>query len=521
MVKVILSLRSVFMKASGGYFKQTVTKKQCFRFWGLCFLFYFLIMLCAPFTYDDYTFARVPYDSFGQLLNYCLTYGNGRLLGNIGAILLNHFPVCAAIVKGFVFSSIIVLIPGILGLDGRIHYLLSFLLVTAIDPSLFAQVITWTSGFHNYVPPVFLLLTALWLVQKYPDVQGSSIRKILYCVSLFLIGLAAQLYVEHSSVINIAFSAFLVLKAFKDKQKLVPASILLSATVLGIVIMFGIPVYYRVSLSSGSNAYRSFYIDSIFTFVFNCARNALRLSNHYFGLCGVPLCLGGIVTTWMTRTQRKERFNSILFAGSGLPLIYMIVCSAMNAEQWYAEPAILHHTIAMAAVFTALISWLVALFKMPDTLIRNRIWILLGFAVFSLLPLLIVTPIHIRVFYHSQIFIVIAFLLILSKCIETWNQAAGNALYRVLMVTAMVLCVVLSSVFLSIGNMEKARHSYTLQQMEEGAAEIEYFRIPYQHVHDGTDPCMGDYYYYESPRDIQFNIVPFDQWMNDHWDSVA
>lgn len=47
---------------------------------GGCFLFFFLIMLCAPYSYDDYEFAALTYSSPLELFLYCLRYGNGRFL---------------------------------------------------------------------------------------------------------------------------------------------------------------------------------------------------------------------------------------------------------------------------------------------------------------------------------------------------------------------------------------------------------------------------------------------------------
>ena len=155
----------------------TYSKIRLPLFLGGCFVFYFLIMLCAPYTYDDYEFARVPYNSFRELISFCLTYGNGRLLGNIFGIVLNQHPILGAAVKSLLMSGTVILLPAVCGLRSKHAYLLSFLLVTAIDPALFAQIYTWTSGFGNYAPPVFLTLVILLLIQRYPE-DGTPILRI-------------------------------------------------------------------------------------------------------------------------------------------------------------------------------------------------------------------------------------------------------------------------------------------------------------------------------------------------------
>lgn len=500
----------------------SVSRKHLSLFWAGCFLFYFVIMLCAPYTYDDYEFARVQYSSFGELLQYCLTYGNGRLFGNLGGIVLNQFPVLGALAKAFVMSTTVVLIPAILSISSTHGYLFSFLLTTAIDPALFAQVFTWTSGFQNYVPPVFLMLVIVYLFQQYPQGQGNVLRKTLICTALFIVGFSAQLYIEHSSIVNLVLAFLLTVKSLTSPKRhgLIPALVLLMATAAGLLCMFWIPAHFMVSDNNHTTGYRSLYVNSIFTFVFNCARNALRLTNHYLGMSGLPLCAGAALTVFLTQSEGSEKSNRILYGFSGIPLIYMIVCTALNIEGWYAEPAIVHHVIAMCMVLSALLVWVIALLRMKDTQLRNRVLVLLGFAVFSLMPLLIVTPIRIRVLYHSQIFVVMAFLLCLCHWMDSWNPKFIKSITKLLGVSALIIVISLCSVFLSIRSMADARHKYTVQQLNQGATAVYFFRIPYEYVHDATDAGMGQYYYQNQPMDVQFNMLPFDEWMNDYLDSV-
>jgi len=510
------------MKASEIQSRKTDPKLQLSLFWLGCFLFYFLIMLCAPYSYDDYEFTSVQYATFGELLQYCLTYGNGRLLGNLGGIVLNQIPVFGAVAKAFVMSTTVLLLPAILSIRSRHSYVLSFLLTTAIDPALFAQVFTWTSGFQNYVPPVFLMLVILYLIQQYPQEQGQIPRKAVISIALFVIGLAAQLYIEHSSIINLMLALFLVVKALYSPRRhgLAPALSLLLATTVGLILMFWIPAHFMASANNHTTGYRSLYVNSIATFIFNCARNALRLTNHYLGMSGVPLCAGAALTVYLTGSERKEKTNTLLYAFSIIPLLYMIICSALNVEGWYAEPAVLHHAIAMVMVLSALAVWVIALLAMKDTLLRNSVLVLLGFAVFAMLPLLIVTPIRIRVLYHSQIFIVMAFLLCLCRWIDTWNPKITAHITRLLGLCSLIIVISLGSVFLSIRSMNQVRHKYTVQQIEQGVKTVDFFRIPYDYVHDYTDNGMGEYYYHTKPMDVEFNILTYDQWMNDLLDTV-
>ena len=483
------------------------------------FLFFFLISLCAPYSYDDYEFADVAKQPMGEILRFSLTYGNGRLLGNWGAVTLLKAPVYAALAKALVFSGMVFLIPGVLGMRKPFSQAVSFLLVTAIDSDLFAQAITWTSGFQNYVPPVFVMLLVLYLIQKYPTALGW--QKFLICTAVFLLALAGQLYVEHSSCINFAVAAVLLVKVWHDPkhQGLVPVLVFLIASGIGLLVMLWIPGAFHVE-GNHTDGYRALYLDSLRSFLFCCARNFLKVTNHFFGLLGLPICCGAAMTVRMTQHRRSAKWNRILyslcfFCGGSMALFALI-----GFDGWYGETSIVYHGFAMLVVLAALLVWVIALFRLEDTLLRDRTLLLLCGGVFALLPLLIVTPIHIRTVYHAQVFTATAFALCLDRFSEGWSGAAAKWVTTVTKGTSVLLAIALLFTFFSIGSMALARYRYVLQQLEAGAQEIDFFRIPSAYVHEQTDPNMGLYYYRSQPNDTLFHIQPYDIWTNNHLDEI-
>lgn len=487
----------------------------------LCvFLFFFLISLCAPFSYDDYEFINHSSLPMGEILRFSLTYGNGRLLGNWGVITLLKSPIFAAAAKATVFSLMVFLLPAVLGIRKPFGLAASFLLVSAIDSDLFAQAVTWTSGFQNYVPPAFLMLAVIYLIQKYPS-SGSRCRKLLLCFSVFLLGLAGQLYVEHSSLINMAVAIVLLVKVLHDPKHegLVPVIIFLIAAGIGLFLMFWIPGAFHVE-GNYTDGYRTLYLDSFRSFLFCCARNFLKVTNHFFGLLGLPICGGAAITVSMTQHRRSAKWNRILYSLCFFCGGSMAMFSLIGFDGWYGELTILYHIFSMIVVLTALLVWVIALFQLEDPLLRDRTLLLLLGAVFSLIPLLVVTPIHIRTVYHAQVFTAAAFLLILNHFSESWNPVVAKWVTTITRGSALLLSVALLFTFFSIGSMAVARHRYVTQQIEAGAEQIDFFRIPSPYVHEQTDPLMGLYYYRSEHMDVQFHIQPYDIWTNDHLDKI-
>ena len=104
------------------------------------FLFFAFVMWCAPYSSDDLEFAALEYNTLGEYLTYVLQYGNGRVLGNISAIVLSHSKVLCILVKAFLLASSVVLISTIMDFNSIGEYMAVFLLFVMIDPSVFGEV---------------------------------------------------------------------------------------------------------------------------------------------------------------------------------------------------------------------------------------------------------------------------------------------------------------------------------------------------------------------------------------------
>ena len=66
-----------------------IQKRSVLCIFFLSFFFFAFVMLCAPYASDDLEFGNLPYTQLSEYLQYALEYGNGRLLGNLTAILLS------------------------------------------------------------------------------------------------------------------------------------------------------------------------------------------------------------------------------------------------------------------------------------------------------------------------------------------------------------------------------------------------------------------------------------------------
>lgn len=485
-----------------------------------CFLFLAFIMWCTPLSSDDLEFLSLDFGGAEDVLSYALEYGNGRLLGNISALTFVRAQTLSVILRAFMLASCVFLLPSAIGVTSVFGYVLSFVLLMAIDPLLFGQVYVWTSGFCNYIPPVWMMLVIIYVIQRYPGLNA-PLLKILACVAVFVLGVASQLFVEHSTLINVVLALCFVIKGFKDKQKrcLIPSVIWLAAAVIGAAVMFLIPVLFYVE-GNRSTGYRSFHLGSLAALVFSCAKNALRLGNHYFSATGLPVCAGAAVTVHLTRGRRTEKTNAVLYALSVLPLIYILFGVMLSAEGWYGELAIVHHVIALLFVLAPIAVWVLAALGFADAAMRSKILCLLALAVLSILPMLVVSPTPVRVIFQSYVFVVMAVILCFTELMGTWSRKLAGYAKALTCSGAALLALLLGLVFLNTHYLADVRERHILQEIEKGADTVQVFQIPYEYLDWDTTWSYGYVYYRSEFKDVAFYVSDYDEWMNDILDTV-
>lgn len=479
----------------------------------IIFAFFCLVMWCVPYSSDDLEFATLPCTSFGEYLTYVLQYGNGRFLGNFTAIWLTHSRLACVLVKAFVMASTVLLLPAVLGLGSVCDYLASFLLVAAIDPALFGEVFCWTSGFGNYMPPVWLSLVILWLVQRYSGLRHLW-QKGAVCIAVAVLGLASQLFIEHSSGVNglLALCALAVYAKRREKGTAFVSALWLTATAVGLAIMLIAPKIFHIE-NNHTDIYRSVHVNSIVSMVVSCGKNVIQLSNHHFGPCTLPMCFGAYATVYMTRDRRSEKANRTLYALNTATLIYLLLSLTLSLDGYLGKSAIVQHVISGGFAFVPFVVWAAAALSIRKELLGRKLLGLLSFALISLIPLLVVTPIPTRVVFQAHVFIMLGALVCFAEIRKQLPEKWIPALIRTAAAASLILVLLLSSVFVSIRFMSQIRESHIRRELENGADEIVIFSLPYDYT--TWDHLWAQKFYNDTGRDVSFSSMDFDNWMSD------
>lgn len=475
------------------------------------FLFFTLIMWCAPYSSDDLEFAALEYSTVGEYMTYVLQYGNGRVLGNICAIALSNSKVLCVLIKAFLLSSSMILICDILEIFGTGDRLIAFVMFVMIDPSVFGEVYVWTSGFSNYFPPIWLTLIIIFLLKHYQSLKNCFLRSAV-CVLIFLMGLASQLFIEHSSGVNLLLALTFTCISFRKKNDtVIPCSIWLLAAAAGLTVMLTVPKLFYIP-GNHTETYRSVNMGSLTLLILTCAKNTVQLCGHYFGVCLLPVCFGAVATVFLTQDQRSEKENRILFGLSLVSVLYLLVSVFLTAANYLGKGALIQH--AVDCIFTVLpfLVWILAALRLPRGRTQASLVLCLAFAAVSLAPLLVVTPIPTRVIYQSYIFVMMAAILCTRPLLCRFTPKVREYMLLAAKTVCLLLILVIGSVFMCIRFMADARDQHIRQELKMGSPEIIIFQLPYEYA--TWDHLWSQKYAYGTGDEVTFSAISFEQWMN-------
>ncbi len=364
------------------------------------FLFIFFIEFCVPATSDDLLFACKSSLSFREIIRYVLYYGNGRFLGNLCSIVLSRFHVWAAFFKAFVLTVLLDRMAAFFSFR-KTHRTISlcalFLLIFCMSPSLFSEVISWTSGFTNYITPMLLVMICIEFC--------TDEEKKKYCFPILILGFCCQFFVEHISIITVILScAGMVWFAKQSKEKSKRFFFWLIGSLLGLIIMVLLPRLFYVPGNQTEQYGRGLRITSLFEMIDSVWRNTLGISKHLIQNSVIICCLSLILALFFSKDHKGYKRAAYMIVGcfcGGVSFFTMFLFGNEWNGSLTAERLILFFLI-LASLH---VLFLPVAMRISDRNHRVKVIGTYVAAIISLAPLLIVTPLVNRctAFYYFTI----------------------------------------------------------------------------------------------------------------------
>lgn len=494
-------------------FSAPVNRKFLVLLFVVSFAVMAVLMYCSPFMSDDFEFSSFDFQNLGEVVDYALHYGNGRLIGNVGNVYLLGSLLLRLAVKAGVTAGLIVLVPLALKLKNKLSYLLSFLLFLGVAPSMFAQIYTWTSGFQNYVPSLLILVLCYMLWNG--ESTGPVWKTLLKALAVFVLSLGGQLYVEHSSILSVVLGLGAVIYAFRtDKSKRLLSLVYLAGAVLGGLIMFLVPRIFEITYEF-SVVYRRVFLDSFASIVTTAYGNLLSLTYFFAGALPLCLALGFGLYGLLRKTEGRWKNKALHKAAELLALLfplYALVNRLLFRGTTFVYPARLNELIFTLLCLGLLFVMVCAAAHLENKKLRALLYICTGAAVFSMAPLLIVSPIGERCVFQSYFFLAAAALLLLEELAAPLPEGSQGFLGRCGSLLCLLLSFFLVFTFLNIHRINTQRIDYIEDKLPENPEEINVCVIPSDYVFYDGPHYFGTWYYNEERHDISFTFSEYPVW---------
>lgn len=478
----------------------------------ISFVLFFFVSQCAPLRGDDMEFIGHRFSSAIDVFRYSLYYGNGRLLGNFIGVSLVYSKIATSIIKALAVSSIITLLPKVLVIKNTPTLIISFILFAGCSAIMFGEVFVSVCAFSNYVIPISLTLFIVFIYKF--GLRAHSKRNAFIAISIFVLGIAAQLFAEHTTIINIAVSLVICLYAFICKQKRCCAIIYFISSVLGAVFMFAIPrVFYMAE--NRVEGYRSVNLNSVSNLLSSINDTFLQFvgwifnSNLFIGLVFVLM----ILTVIIKRDRIKKPYYYILLFCSALCLTYYY-CKLLFID---IESYGVTKRICTILNYTFVIGFIVLLFccfylsfKVKFFSVEVVITILWAL---SLLPLFVVSPVRSRCFFQAYVFGVAFLLLWIDRGFSNKTNGILLSANIALLGVATSLCISIIITSASLRWLDNIRRNHIIQEMKNNAKTIEVFTIDSDYENSDNNDFYGKQYYYNTWNDIDFETIGQDEWI--------
>jgi len=203
------------------------------------------LSLCCVFTprVDDIIFRFNEFFQFTDFKGYLhsvIYYGNGRILGNALCIAFSKIPKVFYFVEFFLVQIFCFSAERLVEIkNSKIYFLTIFLLQPIL---LVKQLEAWMCAFINYFIPILLLVFILNIMKKC-STEMQSLKRFMCYISIFLLGIAEQLFIEHNSVMNLIIAISILIVCIHKHKKTVSSIILITANIIGAAIIFCYRLY--------------------------------------------------------------------------------------------------------------------------------------------------------------------------------------------------------------------------------------------------------------------------------------
>ncbi len=446
----------------------------------LCYLF--------PYTGDDWAWGSSI--GMGRLNNGFDNYG-GRYLGYVIVIILTRCRILRAAIMAGTMLGIGIYAKKIIGHTWAFIAAISMMFLSAIE--IFAQSVSWTSGFANYATTALAVFGFLYIVMKIVVLNGKS-RPAIAALMLPL-GFSGCLIMENVSLYFVFMSVGLQIYLwFKEKRFSLPLFLFMVGAIAGSVWMFSNTAYR--SIINEQDSYRA-VSSSAHGILYRAKENYIANIYQYSVFKNVILntlfTIGGALILF-AKKDKKNKMAVVCLGLFGLFTAITIVSAVMGVA---VKPKYIIYGEALFSAVALLAMFCFSVITSRDereTLKMNMILWVTFFALVA--PLFVVDPIGPRNFFTPYLILVMINLTQWKSVLRLFkkrNKKASHEVLRALFKTeifaALSIIFIFIGVFSVVYRADKNRLSGIMEKIDAGQQEIIIDNLPFAStMWDATPP---------------------------------
>ena len=479
--------------------------------WWYIFIICLLIFLCYlfPYVHDDWAWgSRIGIDR----LNVWFAKKDGRYAGSLLVLLLTRFRFLKSVVMVLSFSLIVFLIGKIINLKRKDCILLSIALFLLMPTTILADGVTWTSAFCNYVPPIIMILTFLYLCINYNE---CSKILIVFC---FLLGFIGSLFIEHITILSVIFGVSAIIYLFWKKRK----TVLLSGSyaigaIIGAVVMFSNSGYRDVANNvSQYSVSRDNIIISAFKQYFSGFYKFFILNNVVLNVVFSILILW-VLYLFIKNKKKISNFKKItLLSCAFVVLIFLTYTLFINLvfdTNLFVKNNYRMYVEGFMCLLFFVSTFVISVMCIDDSSVKLKVIITYFLLSFGAAPLLIVNPLGARQFFPIYVLFVLLVVLLFAYLVKKENRF----IILIMKSLAFILIVFYLVIFFYVFKIDAERVRYVEKNKHSEQTVIYIPRLPSEKLMHHSSPVNEEFkrrykLFYGIDEAVQIEVVPYKKW---------
>lgn len=498
--------------------------KQYFIVYATVAIFYFWMASQIPYTHDDWDWGLDI--GLHQLIHATV---NSRYVGNFFEIIMTR----SEILKNIIMGSCCFVIPYSLASIAVAHhstkkeamrlfyFVLCNILLLTMDHTIWRQTYGWIAGFANFVISAVFMMPWLYELYHVFDVRSTTQTASLihYCF-LLIVTICSQLFIENLALYHTLLALFLCIVSYSRTSKFPTRHfVMLAGSILGLIIMFSSNLYQTLFISgSAINEYRQIpifqdrsFLGLLFSFCnggYNLLRKLYTLNKSIF--IGITIVLILLMRNHPEKIPTK-RYK--IFCKANCILLLLLLGSFFldtllgkvhpnYTGKWYRY---IQFPLSLLFFLTVSVEVIYLFRQAPHS--RNQLFAIWFSAPLLIAPLILTTESGERLFYSSNLFLILFFLSLLNHLLPDFHPVCGKKIIYACG-AALTGCILFYSIIYgNIGACKRERSEIIEIAKREDQTEIILPTYPFQeylHCEDPTDDTRLRFFkeFYSIPMDV-------------------